>query len=173
MKHMGKMVAVLLAVLAGMLLQRPGLAAGLSFHADGKAVTILSADDLARKFPLVTMQVQNPENGQRITYEGYRFAEVLTTVFGTDWPRYQTIEFDCADGYRPRMKADMASRHQGLIAVRESGKATLPPLRRADGSTVDVGAFYVVWENIRDANAATNKELSWPWQLVAISVATQ
>lgn len=173
MKGIGKVVAVWLAVAAGVFFQQPAIAAAISFSADGKLVTIMTADDLARKLALVQMQVKNPENGQSITYEGYRFSDVLKTVFGPDWSRYGTIEFGCADGYRPEMKASMASRHEGLIAIRESGKAVLPPLRRADGSTVYLGAFYVVWENIRDVNAASSKELSWPWQLTAISLNTR
>lgn len=157
-------------MVAGMFFQQRVIAASLSVNADGKAVTSVSADDLARKLPIVRMQVINPENGQYITYEGYRFSDVLETVFGADWPRYGTIQFDCADGYRPKMKASTAARHQGLLAIRESGAATLAPLRRADGSNVDLGAFYLVWENIRDASAASNAELSWPWQIVAISL---
>lgn len=106
-----KVLVVWLAVVASVFFHQTGIAAALSFSADGKKITTMTADDLARKLPLVQMQVKNPENGKLFTYEGYRFADVLKMVFGTDWPRYQTIEFGCADGYQPEMKASIASRH--------------------------------------------------------------
>jgi hypothetical protein len=68
------------------------------------------------------------------------------------------------------MKTAMALRHRGLIALRQSGKTSLPPLQRTNGSVVDLGSFYLVWENIHDSSAAKNTDLSWPWQLESISL---
>lgn len=149
---------------------QPGFAGSLSLSKAGQVVKVVTTDDLARLLTPTQFKVHNPDSGQDVTYEGYRFTDLLNSVFGLDWQRYKTIEFGCSDGYRPQMATHKVSRHQGLIAIREGGKPKLEPLRRVDGSVVNLGEFYLVWENIHDVNAAKSTELSWPWQLESISL---
>lgn len=167
---MGRAVVVCIGVVANLFCSQHSFASSILFSLDGKAVRAVTSDDLARMLPLVEIKIQSPENGQQINYEGYLFTDVLKTLLGSEWTRYGTIEFGCSDGYRPTMKTAVALRHQGLIALRQSGKTSLPPLQRTNGSVVDLGKFYLVWENIHDSSAAKSTDLSWPWQLESISL---
>lgn len=145
-------------------------AASLSFRVEERVVQAISLDDMARLLPLGQLKVRDPVSGQEIVYEGYFFTDVLRAVFGPDWSRYKMIEFTSSDGYRPTMTTIKARQHQGFIAIRDRGKSALTPLQRTNGTVIGLGAFYLVWENIRDADAAKNAELSWPWQLESISL---
>lgn len=148
-------------------------AGSISFSADGQPTKTVTVDELVRLLPVVQMPARNPENGQTFTYEGFALADVLRTMFGSDWVQHKTIAFGCADGYRPTMPVNTAKAHQGLLAIRERGKASLGSLQRTNGGPVELGNFYLVWENIQDANAAKNTELSWPWQLESIALHTR
>ena len=159
-----------LAPAAALFLHAACFAGTVSFSADGQPAKAVTTDELVQRLPLVPMLVRNPENGQTFTYEGFAFSDVLRTIAGPDWTRFKTIEFGCTDGYRPTMPVNAAMAHRGLLAIRERGKPTLGSLQRTNGDPVELGNFYLVWENIQDSNTAKNTELSWPWQLESITL---
>ena len=161
------------ALVAAFFFHAPGFAATISYSVEGQPAKTVTMEELVRLLPIAQMQVRNPENGQHITYEGFAFADVLRTVAGADWTQFKTIEFGCTDGYRPTMPVKAATAHRGLLAIREPGKPALGMLQRTNGGPVELGRFYLVWENIQDSAAATNTELSWPWQLESIALHTR
>lgn len=68
------------------------------------------------------------------------------------------------------MATALVSQHRGVLAVRELGKEGQMSVRRTEGTHIDLGKFYLVWENLNDIGARDNSNLAWPWQLEAISL---
>lgn len=142
----------------------------VTFSAPGRPDRLVDLVDLAGSIDPTRITLRSPENGLSVTYEGYAFEDVLRFALGRQWSRYSTIEFTCLDGYQPRMATALVSQRRGVLAVREVGKPGPMSLRRSDGTLIDLGKFYLVWDNLNDIGARDNATLAWPWQIKSISL---
>lgn len=148
----------------------PADGAGLSFRIEGRPVKEVSREALLQALPTKTLTVENPANAQVVTYQGMDLLDLLNLAFGAEWRHYELVKFHSRDGYQPVIPRDILLAHRGLVAYREQGKDDLPPIQGHRGETIELGPYFLVWDNRTDAGAKTEPWLSWPWQLVAIEL---
>lgn len=145
-------------------------AASLAFVDNGYPVKTMAIDELVQKIGLQTLTANNPANSNIASYQGVSLIPLLDAVFEPQWKTRDAIKWTSADGYQPVIPVSVILKHNGMIAVGENGRRGFLPVARNNGETVDPGPFFLVWENIHDADAKKEPWLSWPWQLKTIEL---
>ncbi len=103
-------------------------------------------------------------------YSGYRFDVVANLVFGPMWrDGTQAIEFRALDGYVSRIPVADFDEHKAhlVIGVSDGSAFTVNNLLQNE-KNIQLGPYYLIWENIEDAAMFNRGASGWPYQVAEI-----
>lgn len=105
------------------------------------------------------------------TYTGYPVVPLLDGWLGEGWRRPNAmIGFEASDGYLSMIPAARLLRYPAyLVYARSDGddfSVETPPLNRR----VNLGPWYLVWDNLLHSELQRDGATYWPYQVVKISV---
>ena len=143
----------------------------LAFARHGDAVGGHSLGTLKQAVPAATVRVFEPYEGAEVRFEGLPFAAVLDHVYGESWRSEEELLFTCSDGYQPTVPVRRVLDHRAWIAFAREGQAfTILKLESGARKTVELAPFYLVWENLDDAQVLQEADYGWPYQLVGVDL---
>ncbi|MBU3693366.1 MAG: hypothetical protein FGM40_00875 [Rhodocyclaceae bacterium] len=127
----------------------------------------------------VMVQVRHPHDGlgERapvLAYRGFPADEVLDALLGPAWREPGgEVEFAAADGYRSAIPAAHFARYRAwLVHARADGAAFVTDNVFQNRREVPLGPWYLVWDNLAAPELITLGDHYWPYQVVAVTVAT-
>ncbi len=165
MPHHILRAAIALIVMSGLWLG-PALAATLPEPAQLKARIGLAPVPVEVYEPHLSTQ-QGPV---KRSYLAYRFEVIADLVFGPMWrDGADTVEFRALDGYVSRIPIADFLAHKAYLAVglTDDGPFTVDNLRQNE-TDVALGPYYLIWENIDDAEIFSRGPSIWPYQVAEI-----
>jgi mono/diheme cytochrome c family protein len=164
-------VFALAALLAATALPSRGDDTALTFRRHGELV---STRDLAALKTLAeprAMRVLEPYEQREVAFRALRLDRVLDAVYGESWRGEEEILFTCRDGYQPTVPVARALEHAGWLAfAREGADFALEKRESGRLQRVEIGPFYLIWENLADAPMRDEGDYGWPYQLVGIDL---
>lgn len=145
---------------------------GLAFARGGEALATLDLAALRRLAEPATLRVHEPYEDGQAEFEALPLAKVLDAVYGPSWRNEEELLFTCRDGYQPTVPVARAKAHRGWLAFRRATQPGFTIQKRESGvvKTVDLGPFYLIWENLDDEQVLVEGDYGWPYQLVGIDL---
>lgn len=118
-----------------------------------------------------TLRVLEPHESVQRGYVGVAAVPLLDALFGDEWRRAGSIEFECADGYRALIAPSDLLSHDAVLAY---GTADGAPFRLTnrlqDDEPVALAPWYLVWDNLHAPALQAQGASGWPYQVVGIAL---
>lgn len=116
----------------------------------------------------------SPGHETRVKYRGYAMVPILNRLFGERWKSADTeVVFFGQDGYRSGIAADRFRAGTAWLAFARADDTPFTVANpRQHKSSMVLGPYYLVWDNLRDPMARAEAEYGWPYQVVKIELAT-
>ena len=169
--------AGLLAALCGAGLAidaRPGQAgeATLAFALHSAPVRSMTLGELSRIAPPVQVRVFEPYEEGEVELSAIPLAPVLDAVYGDGWRTQEELLFTCRDGYQPTVPVQRFLDHDAWLAFERAGQPGFAILKLESGSRkeIDLSPFYLIWDNLGDAQLRLEADYGWPYQVVGVDV---
>jgi mono/diheme cytochrome c family protein len=170
--------APLLAVAAALLAAAPraGAAAeavpGLAFSRRAEPVATRDLGWLREIAPPAAVRVHEPYELREVVFEALPFDRVLDAVYTRAWRSEQELLFTCRDGYQPSVPVARVLAHRAWLAFARADRDdfSIDKLESGRVQRIELGPFYLVWENLDDAVIRQDADYGWPYQLVGIDL---
>ncbi len=162
------MIRILISVIVALFLTLPA-----------DATEMPSPDDLTARMGIAPqiIRVHEPHlsvDGRKVAIEylGYPASDVLNEILGADWRgRADAIEFRALDGYVSRIDtARFGPGRAWLVFARHDGTVFTVDNLGQNQLGVPLGPYYLVWDNITDAELFAEGASHWPYQVAEISL---
>jgi len=149
-----------------------GGAVRLSFARHGEALGERDLAALRAAAAAGTVRVFEPYEGREVVFGALPFGALLDAVYGEGWRKQEEILFTCSDGYQPTVPVQRVIEHRAWLAFERRDQPGFTVLKRESGETrtIELGPFYLVWENLDDAQMRQESDYGWPYQLVGIDL---
>lgn len=144
----------------------------LAFERHGELVASRDLSALRRAVAPSAVRVFEPYEQSEVTFRALPFDRVLDAVYGPTWRAEQELLLRCRDGYEPTIPVQRAKDHHAWLAFARVDRGRFSIRKRESGEwkTVELAPFYLVWENLEDAQVRQEADYGWPYQLVAIDL---
>ena len=165
-----------LALAAASLLSVPSAARSaepeLAFSRRAEPVATLGLAALRRAAPPTTVRVHEPYESREVAFEALRFDRVLDAVYTEAWRAEEELLFTCSDGYQPSVPVQRVLSHQAWLAYdrADRDRFSIDKLESGAVREIELGPFYLVWENLEDAQMRLEADYGWPYQLVGVDL---
>jgi mono/diheme cytochrome c family protein len=144
----------------------------LAFALHGAALADRDLGWLRRAVAPGLVRVFEPYEAGEVGFRALPFARVLDAVYGEAWRGEEELLFTCRDGYQPTLPVQRVLDHRAWLAFERSDQPYFTIRKRESGEikTIDLGPFYLVWENLDDAKLLQEADYGWPYQLVGVDL---
>jgi mono/diheme cytochrome c family protein len=138
----------------------------------GVAAATRTRATLRRSGPNEQPRVFEPYEQTETSFQGLPFEAVLDSVYGPSWREEEELLFTCSDGYQPTLPVQRLLDHRAWLAFDRPGDQGFSIQKFESGKRrrVELAPFYLVWENLADAEVRRDGDYGWPYQLVAIDL---
>lgn len=149
----------------------PSTTAPLVLQLAGKTVRTLTSADISALVPAQEVEVFEPHEGVNRRYVGVPARALMEAVYGRDWKSADDVLFTCADGYQPAVPAAKFARYEAWIVwKRADGQPFGMKNKTQNDEAVELGPFYLVWDNVRAPALKAEAGVDWPYQVVGIDL---
>lgn len=161
---------------AGILVLPALLGAGapleLAFALHSAPVARLDLAALRRLAEARSIRVFEPYEGREVRFLALPFEAVLDAVYGPAWRDEEELLFTCRDGYQPTIPVGRLRVHRAWLAFDrvDAEGFTIQKLESGERKRVELGPFYLVWENREDEALRLDGDYGWPYQLVGVDL---
>jgi len=143
----------------------------IQFIMPDKSVKTITLEEMKRNFPVHQVEIFEWNSKSVQKYNGFRFNDILTYVYGDIWQEKEDLKFVASDGYSPILPVQSFRELPGFLTFeRTDGKAFAINVTESDEGCVPLGPFSLVWDNIRKEKLFIEKKLktSSPYQLIKV-----
>jgi len=166
-------LALVLNACGALACQRSDVGArSLAFLIESQPVTSLTAEELTRRIEARRVEVFEPYERTEIAFTALPLERVLDEAYGPSWRKHEAILFTCRDGYQPTIAVRRVLDQRGFLAIARHGDVGFTILKYEEGTKkrINLGPFYVIWENLDDARIRGEGDYGWPYQVVRIDL---
>lgn len=144
----------------------------LAFFDESRPVSSLGVEALTRTIEPVRIDVFEPYEQARVAFTALPLEQVLDEAYGPSWRTREAILFTCRDGYEPTIPVRRIVEHRAFLAIERLGDVGFTILKEEAGrrQRIELGPFYVIWENLDDARVRTEGDYGWPYQVMKIEL---
>jgi mono/diheme cytochrome c family protein len=144
----------------------------LRFARHGELVATATLANLRDQFPTSHVRVHEPYETGEVTFEALPFAAVLDVIYSRSWRDEEELLFTCSDGYQPTVSVQRLLQHRAWLAFDRVGEPGFSILKLESGQRerIELGPFYLVWENLDDPRVRQEGDYGWPYQLVGVDL---
>lgn len=143
----------------------------LAFALHGKPVAAYDLAALRERVAASDVRVFEPYEQQEVSFVALPFAALLDAIYGEEWRAEEELLFTCSDGYQPTIPVGRVLEHRAWLAFeRKQQGFSIRKRESGETRTVELGPFYLVWENLEDAQVRQEADYGWPYQLVGVDL---
>jgi len=145
---------------------------GLHFARHGEPVATATLESLRARFPASRVRVREPYETGAVAFEAFAFVDVLDAIYSREWRDEEEILFTCSDGYQPTVPVQRVLQHRAWLAFDRVGEAGFSILKLESGQRkrIELGPFYLIWENLDDPQVRQEGDYGWPYQVVGVDL---
>lgn len=143
----------------------------VTFQMKGKPVGAWEKTALEAKAPAFEVEVWEPHEKRLVKYRGYSFQRLLTAAYGDTWKKQEEILFTCSDGYQPSVPVSRFLKQPAILAFERVGSSDFEITNTLQGDEkVQVGPYYLVWDNATDPEKEIKGANGWPYQVEKVDL---
>lgn len=145
---------------------------GLRFELRSQPVAVRDLDWMRSRVPARDVRVFEPYEEHEVVFEAIALAPLLDAVYGDRWRSEEELLFTCSDGYQPTLPVSRVLQHEALIAFarREAPAFEISKMESGRKQQISLAPFYLVWNNLEDAQLRSDGDFGWPYQVVGIDL---
>lgn len=154
---------------------------GVSAAAGVQTTLSVTVGDVTRSLDIVQIQalagaarnwrVHEPHEKAERVYRGVPVRALLDALYGDAWRQTGAVLFECADGYRALVSPDKLMRNAALLSWASEDVRGFKLINRLQGDEmVELGPFYLVWDNLAHADLFAEGASDWPYQVVGVAL---
>ncbi|MEM7411775.1 MAG: cytochrome c [Myxococcota bacterium] len=116
------------------------------------------------------LNVFEPYEGREVAFRAVPFADALDAVYGPGWRQDDELLFTCRDGYQPTVPVQRVLDHRAWLAFARADQPGFTIRKKESGrwQTIELGPYYLIWENLDDPTVLQEGDYGWPYQLVGV-----
>ena len=146
----------------------------LAFSLHAAPIHSLNLLELSRIVAPSLLRVFEPYEEREVEFRAIPFTSGLDFVYGDDWRAQPELLllFTCSDGYQPTLPVQRVLDHEAWLAFDRVGQASFSILKLESGSRkrIDLAPFYLIWDNLENAQLREEGDYGWPYQLVGVDL---
>jgi len=144
----------------------------LDFRNEGEKVTALALGELTELVKPRLVEVFEPYEQEKTSFEALPLEDVLNAVYGPSWRERDAILFTCRDGYQPTIPTQRVQRHAAFLAISRPGGTgfTIDKIEQGAAKRIDLSPYYVIWSNLTDSRIRIEGDYGWPYQVTGIDL---
>jgi mono/diheme cytochrome c family protein len=144
----------------------------VSFLDGGQLIASATAAELFAKLETYDMEVFDPYEQTRVTFEALSLERALDQAYGPSWRKHDAIVFTCRDGYAPTIPVQRVLDHRAFLAFDRRGQVGFTVLKDEESTKkrIDLAPLYLIWDNVDDAGLIAEGDYGWPYQIVQIDL---
>ncbi len=128
--------------------------------------------ELAELLPIKEMEVYDPIENRNKTYRGFATNDVLDLVYGKSWREGEEFAVAALDGYVSSNSVEHYLTYNSLLAFEDANRPQFILIKAKDGKYVELGPFFLVWDNINSPELLDFVSYGWPWQSISFDLVT-
>lgn len=141
----------------------------------GTAVLALSltmkGNNLEGLVPPVPVKTFETHEGKEVAWRGIPARKLLDVAFDKNWEKAEEILFTCEDGYQPSIPVAKFKQYDAYFAVARADQEAFTMVNKLrNGETVQLGPYYLVWDNIKAADLKIEGASDQPYQIVKMEL---
>lgn len=147
------------------------LSKDLVFKNHGKVVKTLSLEQIEKLIPAKMVMVFEPHESENREYTGFPVSALFTEVYGEEWKSSEEILFTCSDGYQPSIPCARFKEYPAYLVYGCADKKEFTLVsKRQNNELVQLGPFYLVWDNLKYPELKAEGGEGWPYQVTTIDL---
>ena len=160
------------ALLAALLLPPLAFAEpGFTFKKQGKLIKAFPFEEMKQRVAPTKITVHEPHEDKPVTYSGIKMSSLLDAAYGPTWRDAEELLFTCTDGYQPSIPGERFKKQESFVAFSREGSPTFSLNNRFhNGEVVELGPFYLVWDNLKNTELKQAGGEGWPYQVVGVDL---
>lgn len=105
-----------------------------------------------------------------VTYLAVAASRVLDYLLGQDWRSPDNdVVFSATDGYQFAINAERFMQYKGYLAYARADARPFA-LVNNQGQRIELGPYYLIWDNIDDPELIRQRAYGWPYEVVQVEV---
>lgn len=137
----------------------------ITFLRGGKPFKVFTLSEIRKITPTTRVQIEEPHEKEKKTYQALDFQKVLKSVYGSSWKKAKTVTATCLDGFQPVIQIKDILKHRPYLAFGEAGKKAFQIKKPTEGDkVVELGPLYLIWDNVTDPKVKKLSLINWPYQ---------
>lgn len=137
----------------------------------GKPIKTLSINQLKELAGAKPVTVFEPHESVKREYGGFSMNSILTAVYGESWKDAEEILFTCSDGYQPSIPSVKFNEYSAYLVYAGSGGEGFSLINKLQNNEhVELGPFYLVWDNLKHPELRAEGGSDWPYQVTTIDL---
>lgn len=145
---------------------------GLQFARHSLPTRAATLAELREMGAVRTVRVFEPYEAREISFAAIPLPAILDAVYSPSWRAEEELLFTCLDGYQPGVPVARVLRHDAWLAFARGDQEdfSIQKLESGTHRRVELGPFYLVWENLDDPEVKRDGDYGWPYQLAAVDL---
>ena len=141
------------------------------FKLRGSVVRTATLSELRRLVPEVKVTVFEYQDESRRTYLALPLRDLFDHIYGPKWKDREDALFTCTDGYTPVVPLGEVTTHSAYLAFgMADGKPFSIPSHIHDTKHLELGPFYLIWDNLHDSAVMSEGPNYWPYELASVDL---
>jgi hypothetical protein len=132
---------------------------------------VLLLSELVAQFSPQEVKIFDPVENREKTFHAIPTNAVLDKVYGTDWRNKEEMVAAALDGYESVTSVSRFLKYNSFIAYEDVNRPQFVLVKASDAKLVELGPFWLVWDNIQQPELKAWVSYGWPYQLGSISFA--
>ncbi len=130
----------------------------------------VSFADIKSKVQEVPIAYADPYGNGPQTAIGFPLSEVLKNFLGENWKEMEGMHFTARDGYKTSVPMSKILKYEPVLAFRytDATLAFTANKKTKVPQVVELGPYYLVWNNIQHPEVKQNGYKDWPYQIIRI-----
>ncbi len=132
----------------------------------------LTLTKLVSEFSTEEFEVFDPLEMRNKTFRVIPVNDVLTKVYGDDWKTREEVLVKAADGFESSIAVEQFLNFDGYLAFEQVQRPQFIAVKDADGKYVELGPFWLIWDNETDKDSQASNTYFWPYQVAGFDFVT-
>ncbi len=141
-----------------------------SFKEKGKLIKTLTFKEMTALASPETIKVNEKHEMREVEYRGVSFSVLLDQVYGKKWRMAEELLFTCTDGYQPSVPSEKFARFPNYLAYERVGQDFILANKLQNEAKINLGPFYLIWENLKTEAMRAEDLSDWPYQVVSVDL---
>jgi len=135
----------------------------------------LTLTEMLSEFPSIEVEILEFLENRQMTFRGIAVNALFDKVYGEGWRDREEVLFTALDGYQSSIPVEQFLQYDSFVAYEYADTTKRPSFvltKDSDGKLIDLGPFWLVWDNISKPSLQGTVSYGWPYQLASFELVT-